>query len=95
MGAGTKYGVSLPFSREQESEADKIGLLYMARAGFNPEEAISFWQRMNEQSNHDSPPEFLSSHPSHTTRIKQLHSWMNQAQEEYQRYQNHLVRTAA
>ena len=50
MGAGTKYGVSLPFSREQESEADKIGLLYMARAGFNPEEAILFWQRVSPLS---------------------------------------------
>lgn len=86
IGAGTKYGKTLPFSREQESEADHIGLLYMARAGYDPREAVLFWQRMDEQTGHGSPPEFLSDHPSHQNRIQRLNQWMSQAQQEYQQY---------
>jgi predicted Zn-dependent protease len=86
LGAGAKYGVLLPFSRKQESEADEVGLYYMARAGYDPHEALSFWQRM-EQSNSAgrAPPEFLSTHPSHGTRIAELQSHMPRAQEEYAR----------
>ena len=84
IGAGAKYGKILPFSREQESEADHVGLLYMARAGYDPREAIGFWQRMNEQAGKGAPPEFMSSHPSHHTRIEQIeHKWMKQAMDEY------------
>jgi predicted Zn-dependent protease len=89
LGAGAKYGTSLPFSRKQESEADHIGLLYMARAGYDPNEAVAFWQRMDEQLGKGSPPQFLSDHPSHETRIKDLKGWMPEAQREFARYHNH------
>src|SRR6266581_2792668 len=58
LGAGTKFGVLMPFSREHESEADHIGLIYMARAGYDPRESIRFWQRM-EHTNSAQPPQFL------------------------------------
>jgi predicted Zn-dependent protease len=88
FGAGEHYGVLMPFSRKHESEADHIGLIYMARAGYDPRESIVFWQRM-EQTNPEQPPELLSDHPSHGTRIQQLESWMPQALEEYNRAQVH------
>ena len=84
LGAGTQFGVLMPFSRKHESEADEIGLLYMARAGYNPWESIRFWQRM-ENAGGAQPPEFLSSHPSHGTRIQQLEAEMPKALEEYNR----------
>jgi predicted Zn-dependent protease len=83
IGAGAQYGVLMPFSRDHESEADHIGLLYMARAGYDPRESINFWRKM-EQSSQSQPPEFLSDHPSHGTRIQQLESWMPQALKEYE-----------
>jgi predicted Zn-dependent protease len=89
LGAGAKYGATLPFSREQESEADHIGLLYMARAGYDPKESIAFWQRMDEQAGKGSPPQFLSSHPSHNTRISHLQQWMPEAEKEYAQYHQH------
>ena len=82
LGAGTQFGVLMPFSRKHESEADAIGLLYMARAGYDPRESIRFWQRM-ENAGGAQPPEFLSSHPSHGTRIQQLEAEMPKALEEY------------
>jgi len=82
LGAGTQFGVLMPFSRKHESEADEIGLLYMARAGYDPRESIRFWQRM-ENAGGAQPPEFLSSHPSHGTRIQQLEAEMPKALEEY------------
>lgn len=84
LGAGAQFGVLMPFSREHESEADHIGLLYMARAGYDPQESIRFWKRM-EQSSRGGPPEFLSTHPSHGRRIQQLEEWMPAALEEYNR----------
>jgi predicted Zn-dependent protease len=84
LGAGAKFGVLMPFSREHESEADHIGLIYMARAGYDPRESIRFWQRM-EDTGSAQPPEFLSSHPSHGTRIQQLEALMPKAVEEYNR----------
>ena len=84
LGAGTQFGVLMPFSRKDESEADAIGLLYMARAGYDPRESIRFWQRM-ENVGGSQPPEFLSSHPSHGTRIQQLQAEMPKALEEYNR----------
>ena len=82
LGAGTQFGVLMPFSRKDESEADAIGLLYMARAGYDPRESIRFWERM-ENAGSRQPPEFLSSHPSHGTRIQQLQVEMPKAIEEY------------
>src|SRR5438477_1444705 len=82
LGAGTQFGVLMPFSRKDESEADAIGLLYMARAGYDPQESIRFWQRM-ENVGGPQPPEFLSSHPSHGTRIQQLQAEMPKAIEEF------------
>jgi predicted Zn-dependent protease len=61
-----------PYGRTQESEADEIGLIYMARAGYDPREAIAFWERMDAQSGGGGPPEFLSTHPSHETRVQRL-----------------------
>jgi len=84
LGAGAKFGVLLPFSRKHESEADEVGLYYMARAGYDPHEALGFWQRMEQFSGSGrQPPEFLSTHPSHGTRIEDLQSHMQRAEEEY------------
>ena len=63
LGMGAQYGLSLPFSRDQESEADHIGLLYMARAGYDPHEAEAFWKRMNAQAGSRQPPQYASDHP--------------------------------
>ena len=82
LGAGAQFGVLMPFSRKHESEADEIGLHYMARAGYDPRESIQFWQRM-EKAGRAQPPEFLSTHPSHGTRIQQLEAEMPKALEEY------------
>jgi len=85
LGAGAKYGVLLPFSRNHESEADEIGLYYMARAGYDPHEAVKFWERMDQNSNVRQTPEFLSTHPSHGTRIQDLNEHMPRAEEEYRK----------
>ena len=84
LGAGATYGVILPFSREHETESDRMGLLYMARAGYDPREAISFWQRMG-QAGGQQPPEFASTHPSHGTRIRELEAFMPTAIAEYEK----------
>lgn len=84
LGAGAQFGILMPFSRKHESEADAIGLIYMARAGYDPQESIRFWERM-EQTGGGAPPEFLSTHPSHGTRIAQLQAAMPKALEEYQK----------
>jgi predicted Zn-dependent protease len=78
FGAGAQYGIILPFGRSQESEADRLGLQLMARAGYNPEAAIPFWQRMGANSK-GAPPEFLSTHPSHDTRIADIESFLPEA----------------
>ena len=79
-GIGANVGVILPFSRTQESEADRIGLLYMAKAGYDPRESVKFWQRMDQVSKGKAkPPEFLSTHPGHQTRINNLKKWMPEA----------------
>ena len=70
-GVGVQLGVLLPFSRAQESEADELGLVFMANAGYDPAEAVGFWSRMNEIGG-DPVPEWLSTHPSHETRISDI-----------------------
>jgi len=81
-GIGTTFLAALPFSRKQESEADRIGLIYMAKAGYDPREAIPFWQRMGAAGG-GAPPEFLSTHPGYKTRIRNLRKWMPEAMEYY------------
>ncbi len=83
FGIGSNVGIMLPFSRHQESEADEIGLFTMAKAGYDPRQAIEFWQRM-EQSNNGKPPEFLSTHPSDETRVKRIEGWMPEALKIYE-----------
>ena len=78
-GIGSQVGVMLPFSRSHETEADKIGLILMAIAGYNPEEAISFWTRMSASSNGQAPAEMLSTHPSDATRIANLKAMIPEA----------------
>lgn len=82
-GIGSQIGVMLPFSRLHESEADRMGLIFMAMAGYNPNDAVSFWQRMADMKNGQSPPEFLSTHPSDATRIRQIKSWLPEAMKYY------------
>lgn len=78
FGLGAQYGVLLPFSREHESEADYMGLVFVARACFDPQEAPKLWERMGQVSGR-GPAEFQSTHPSHTTRVKQFQKWMPEA----------------
>lgn len=82
FGLGAQFGAMLPFSRLHETEADELGLYFMAMAGYNPEEAPKFWERMNAQGG-AQPPEFLSTHPNHETRISDLNGWMPKAKEYY------------
>jgi len=83
FGAGAQYGVLLPFSRKDEYEADHYGLIWAAMAGYNPQEAISLWERMEKASNGQRPPEFASTHPSEANRIEQLKKWMPEAMKYY------------
>lgn len=83
LGLGAQYGVLLPYSRTQELEADQIGLILMAEAGYNPNEALNFWQRMATQSAGQAPPEFLSSHPSDATRIQRIQEKLPEALDKY------------
>ncbi|MFA9460673.1 M48 family metallopeptidase [Thiohalorhabdus sp. Cl-TMA] len=82
-GLGAQVGILLPHSRQQELEADRIGLMYMARAGYDPRAAVDFWQRMDESTENGGPPVFLSTHPPHGKRIERLKKWMPEAMEEY------------
>lgn len=80
---GAQYGALLPFSRTQESEADEIGLTLMAMVGYNPTEAVSFWQRMAQNSGGNKPPEFMSTHPSDQTRIDNIRQKLPEALKYY------------
>jgi predicted Zn-dependent protease len=85
LGAGASVGVLLPWGRAQESEADHLGLILMAKAGYDPHAARDLWIRMAEMSSKSSgkPPEFLSTHPSEATRITQIEGWMPEAMQYY------------
>ncbi|HLH55233.1 MAG TPA: M48 family metallopeptidase [Verrucomicrobiae bacterium] len=85
-GLGAKVGLELPYSREQESEADHIGIVYMARAGYDPKDAVAFWQRFaefNKQQGGGSIPKLLRDHPVDAVRIKQLQTWLPEAQGQF------------
>lgn len=87
-GIGVTVGGILPFSRAQEAEADQIGLVYMAKAGYDPREAIAFWERMDAAvKGKPQPPEFLSTHPGYGTRISNLKKWLPQALPYYEQSQ--------
>ncbi len=86
-GIGTEVAAMLPYSRLHESEADRMGLIFMAMAGYNPQEAPLFWQRMSMQGG-AKPPEFLSTHPSDETRVNNLNSWMPEAMKYYNKNTN-------
>jgi predicted Zn-dependent protease len=82
-GVGSQVGYTLPNSRSQELEADRLGLIYTALAGYNPREAVPLWQRMKAMSTGSRPPQFLSTHPAEDTRIAQLNKHMNEALKYY------------
>jgi predicted Zn-dependent protease len=84
LGAGAQVGVLLPFSRAHESEADYIGILLAADAGYDPRESVHLWERMEQLSGGGGPSEFLSTHPGHDTRIQRLKKWMPEAMGIYQ-----------
>jgi predicted Zn-dependent protease len=81
-GVGSQVGFMLPYSRLHESEADRIGLVLMAKAGYDPREAVPFWKRMNEKGG-SRPPEFLSTHPAPETRIQRIQSLLPEAMKYY------------
>jgi predicted Zn-dependent protease len=81
-GIGSQIGIMLPFSRNHETEADKIGIKLMAIAGYDPDEAAELWKRMKEYSGGAGPPQFLSTHPSTDERINNLQKWSAEAKAE-------------
>lgn len=82
LGLGTQVGILMPYGRSQESEADVLGLRLMARAGFDPRQAVTLWQNM-ARAGKGQPPEFMSTHPSHDSRIKDLNDEMGKAMKLY------------
>jgi metalloendopeptidase OMA1, mitochondrial len=83
LGLGVLYGITLPFSRGDEGEADQIGLIYMAKAGYDPEEAIHFWQRFSKSKGDKAPPEWASTHPADNTRVTGLKNYLSRAKFKY------------
>ena len=83
FGVASQVGVLLPYSRLQESEADHLGLIFMAMAGYDPSKAVDFWQRMAQEKKEGAPPEFLSTHPSDETRIRKIKELLPEAMKYY------------
>jgi predicted Zn-dependent protease len=83
-GLGAQYGVMLPYSRDHELEADKLGLIFMAMAGYDPQTAIAFWERMSSMGG-QKPPEFMSTHPSDASRINKIKAAMPEAMKYYKK----------
>lgn len=86
---GAQYGALLPFSRKHESEADRIGVLLMAAAGYDPHEAVELWKRMAKVSEGKAPPEFASTHPSSGRRIQDIEGWLPEAMPLFEANDNH------
>ena len=85
-GVGGTVGVMLPYSRHNELEADKLGIMYMAKAGYDPRESIAFWKRFKKfKGSKGGPPEFLSTHPLDDRRIRQLEAFVPEAMRHYQK----------
>jgi len=84
-GLGAQVGVLLPYSRLQESEADRLGLIFMAMAGYDPHPAVDFWKRMSASKQGSSPPEFLSTHPADESRIKNIQQLIPEAMRYYKK----------
>jgi predicted Zn-dependent protease len=84
-GVGAQYGAIMPYGRMQESEADHLGLIFMAMAGYDPNEAVPFWERMAAQKGGAAPPEFLSTHPSDKTRIENIRRLIPEAMKHYRK----------
>ena len=87
FGLGAQVGFILPYSRLQEYEADRLGLIFIAMAGYDPEHALSFWERLAAEKEGKAPPEFLSTHPTDTSRINQIRTLMPEARRYYEEYQ--------
>ena len=85
IGLGANYGLVLPFSRKHESEADRLGLIFMAIAGYDPHEAVDFWTRMAAASSGQKVPEFASTHPSDSRRIADFKAEMPEAMKYYKK----------
>ncbi len=83
LGAGATVGILLPMSREQEAEADHIGLVLMARAGYDPHEAVGLWERMRAANKGGPQAEWLSTHPADETRIANIRTWVPEAMRYY------------
>jgi predicted Zn-dependent protease len=84
-GVGAQYGVLLPYSRKQESEADHLGLIFMAMAGYDPHVALAFWERMSAAAKGEKPPELMSTHPSDETRIANIRRLLPEIMKKYYR----------
>jgi predicted Zn-dependent protease len=85
FGVGAQLGVLLPYSRLHESEADRLGLIFMAMAGYDPNAAVGFWERMAKMKGGQAPPEFLSTHPSDEKRIRNIKSLIPEAMQYYRK----------
>lgn len=85
FGVGSQVGVMLPYSRLHESEADRLGLIFMAMAGYDPNTAVEFWERMSRLQGGQKPPELLSTHPSDDTRIRKIREELQEAMGYYRK----------
>jgi predicted Zn-dependent protease len=85
FGLGSQFGVMLPYSRLHESEADHLGLIFMAMAGYDPNHAVGLWQRMSEKKGGQAPPEFMSTHPGSETRIRKIKELIPQVMPYYKK----------
>jgi predicted Zn-dependent protease len=85
-GIGSQFGIMLPYSRKHEFEADETGIMLMAMAGYNPELAIPFWERMEKMSSGQAPPEYMSTHPSYGNRIQHIKNSLPKAKQKAAKY---------